>query len=148
MQLGRAHVRKGCSPGSRLAACELPCTSCERCQQVLHSVTLGMARAEIDYLVCLPRPAGGGVDGAAGAQESGAVTTLDAVAMCEVKRDSSDLGFAVSKSAETMTWLAGEHVASVARLARPTPAETTRVESPSSLVRYKLWGGVGAVPSH
>jgi len=28
--------------------------------------------------------------------------------MCEVKRDSSDLGKAVTKSAEVMAWLSGE----------------------------------------
>ena len=33
---------------------------------------------------------------------------VDAVAMCEVKRDSSDLGKAVTKSAEVMAWLSGE----------------------------------------
>jgi hypothetical protein len=51
------------------------------------------------------------------------VTTLDAVALCEVKRDSSDLGYAVSKSAETLAWLAREHARSATRLGAPPPAE-------------------------
>jgi len=74
---------------------------------VLQGVTLGMARAEIDYLICLPRTDSTAAEAQAQAQGGGAVTTLDAVAMCEVKRDSSDLGYAVSKSAETLAWLAG-----------------------------------------
>ena len=54
----------------------------------------------------------------------GVVTTLDAVALCEVKRDSSDLGYAVSKSAETLAWLAREHARRSARRHRSAgPAE-------------------------
>jgi hypothetical protein len=85
----------------------------------LQGVTLGMAKAEIDYLFCTPRANG---DNAAvevvnepgskrkrrGGQTLPAGIVVDAVAMCEVKRDPSDLGKAVTKSAEVMAWLSGE----------------------------------------
>ena len=64
------------------------------CLQVLQGVTLGMARAEIDYLICLPRTDMTAAEAQAQALDGGAMTTLDAVALCEVKRDSSDLGYA------------------------------------------------------
>lgn len=86
--LARLCAQSGDAPGGGVAAAELV---------VLQGVTLGMARAEIDYLIARPRRE----------QDGGVVTTLDAVALCEVKRDSSDLGYAVSKSAETLAWLAG-----------------------------------------
>ena len=93
---------------------------------VLQGVTLGMAKAEIDYLFCAPRKNEPFVDGAAGTREADVVNepgsrrkqrsgqrlpkgvVVDAVAMCEVKLDASDLGKAVSKSAEVMAWLGGE----------------------------------------
>ena len=43
-----------------------------------------------------------------GGQRLPARVLMDAVAMCEVKRDSSDVGKAVAKSAEVMAWLSGE----------------------------------------
>ena len=85
------------------------------CLQVLQGVTLGMARAEIDYLICLPRTDRTAAEAQAQVRDGGAMTTLDAVALCEVKRDSSDLGYAVSKSAETLAWLAREHERSARR---------------------------------
>ena len=82
---------------------------------LLNGVTLGMSRAEIDYLVCTPRTtdtrdaAGGRQAAVAGGQMAGKSrgVLVDAVAFCEVKRDCSDMGNAVVKSAETMAWLAG-----------------------------------------
>lgn len=97
----------------------------------LQSVTLGMAKAEIDYLFCRPREASGQLQEAGGSTAAGkrerpvvlepslqrkrrggqrlpAGVFVDAVAMCEVKRDSSDVGKAVAKSAEVMAWLSGE----------------------------------------
>lgn len=97
----------------------------------LQSVTLGMAKAEIDYLFCRPRevnaqPQEEGGSAAAGKRERQLVlepglerkrrcgqrlpegVVVDAIAMCEVKRDSSDVGKAVAKSAEVMAWLSGE----------------------------------------
>ena len=129
----------------------------KRCLVVLNSVTLGMAKAEIDLLFCTVRNAsetvqlsggkgeeeGGGGGGGGGDTDhtggsggggdssgSGAEIDvelevspqrkqrrgqllpdgifLDAIALCEVKRDPSDLGSAVSKSREVMAWLAGD----------------------------------------
>ena len=106
----------------------------------LQSVTLGMAKAEIDYLFCTPRINGDGAavvgtrevevvnePGSKRKQRSGqtlpAGIVVDAVAMCEVKRDSSDLGKAVAKSAEVMAWLSGER-------GRYDPAEWTNRHYP------------------
>ena len=109
---------------------------------VLNRVTLGMAKAEIDFLICKRREVrrAEGADGieapasSASAARPDAVRAagvdiveepsaerkrrsgqklpegvlLDAVAICEVKRDSSDLGIALTKSAEVMAWLSGE----------------------------------------
>lgn len=91
----------------------------------LQGVTLGMAKAEIDYLFCTPRVNGDAAaavgtrevevvnePGSKRKQRSGqtlpAGIVVDAVAMCEVKMDPSDLGKAVTKSAEVMAWLGGE----------------------------------------
>jgi hypothetical protein len=96
---------------------------------VLQGVTLGMAKAEIDFLMCRPRAGeprvGGGESPPIGhslevvlepsaerkrrsGQSLPPAVLVDAIAMCEVKRDSSDLGCAVSKSSEVMAWLCGE----------------------------------------
>lgn len=79
---------------------------------VLNSVTLGMARAEIDLLVCAPRQASGEGDvvpaslaaanGFGSSSSNSNRVLLDAIALCEVKRDSSDIGTAVVKSHEVV----------------------------------------------
>jgi len=90
---------------------------------VLNGVTLGMAKAEIDFLICRRRERGATQAGQPplsvvsepsserkrrSGQRLPDGILLDALAMCEVKRDSSDLGFAVTKSSEVMAWLSGE----------------------------------------